>query len=146
MGFGKPIDDGQSLGRKNLAESLKLARLRGVGFPVREDRHHGAAVTKQPGQRKAYHNNVCRYPLMLSRFSCGIVSPPDRPQERGVRGPEPQIMDWTTSSSRRERLCILSLIQADTLKPRPLTRLTARSISISCCRRTEHGNLPRIAR
>ena len=45
MGFGKPMDTGQSLGRKNLAESLKLARLRGVGFPVRQDRHRsGAAI------------------------------------------------------------------------------------------------------
>jgi len=26
MGFGKPIDPGQGLGRKNLAESLKWAR------------------------------------------------------------------------------------------------------------------------
>jgi hypothetical protein len=35
MAFGKLMDFGQSLGRKNLADSLKLARLRGVGFLIR---------------------------------------------------------------------------------------------------------------
>ncbi len=58
MGFGKPIDNGQGLGQNNLAESLKLARLRGENSRLEAPqrglqsiaaklRHGGASQTGQ---------------------------------------------------------------------------------------------------